>query len=83
MKAWVLAVLANAALAPAAFAGESENPCRPDVLERAAAAPAATTSACPTAARESSAEEPQTREARRRSGSRIPDAELIGPRLVL
>lgn len=85
MKAWILAAAANAALAPSAFAVE-EKPCRAEVLERAAAAEAASPppAACPNAAsRENAGSQAQSREARRRNGSRIPDAELIGPRLVL
>lgn len=83
MKAWILAAAANAVLAPSAFA--HDKPCRSDVVERAAVSESANPAAeCPSASvRQGESEQAQNREARRRSGSRIPDAELIGPRLVL
>lgn len=84
MKAWILAAAANAALVPAAFAHE-DKPCRLEMLERAATTDAATGAVeCASAtSREGARTQAQSHDARRRSGSRIPDTELIGPRLVL
>ncbi len=91
MKMWVIAGLFSAATVPAAFAVESTTECQVDDTRRAAvqqraepAAPAAPTVARPTVAqREAAPAETPRLETRRRSGKRIPDAELIGLRGAL
>jgi len=97
MKIWVLAGAITAATAPFAAAAESTVECQLDTERRAIVqrieaptAPAApTTTARPTVApREvapATSEQPirQAANDRRRSGKRIPDAELIGPRGAL
>jgi hypothetical protein len=88
MKVWVLAGLFTVAMAPVAFAGEDTTECQLDETRRAAEqraeAPAAPTAARPTVAQRDVIE-PIVRPPvdRRRSGKRIPDALLIGPRGAL
>jgi hypothetical protein len=85
MKAWLLAGLATVVMAPSAFAAESTEACRA-TQERAEAPPVIPPSVAaavrPTAQRDV-AEAPARAEPRRRTGKRIPDAELIGPRSTL
>ncbi len=80
MKVLILASLLSAAAVPMAVAAENTAECQIDETRRAAqqraAPPAAPTVARPTTA----AQEARTANVRRRSGKRIPDAELIGPR---
>jgi hypothetical protein len=92
MKVWMLAALFTAAMAPAAWADESTAECQLDESRRAppprteTAAPAAlATTVRPAVAPRETAEQMATRAeaSRRRSGKRIPDAELIGPRGAL
>lgn len=91
MKMWVLAGLFSVATVPAAFAVESTTECQVDDTRRvveqrieAPPAPAAPTIARPTVAqRDATLAETPRLETRRRSGKRIPDAELIGPRGAL
>lgn len=90
MKALLVAGLMSA-LSPDAAAETVQPECRSVSANRTGASTSiepsssAPDTACPNRAR--SEEAPQAAQApsdsRRRSGSRIPDAELIGPRLVL
>lgn len=91
MKAWMLAGLMTVAMAPMAYAAESAVACQVDDIRRAtqerAEAPPPAPSA-PGAARAAVAQRDATESAarsepRRRTGKRIPDAELIGPRSTL
>jgi hypothetical protein len=91
MKAWILAGLATVVMAPSAFAAESTEACQVDDARRAtqeraeappAIPPSVTAAVRPTAQRDV-AEAPARAEPRRRTGKRIPDAELIGPRSTL
>lgn len=89
MKFWVLVGFFSAAAIPMAAASESSADCqvddtRPAVQQRADAPPPAppANAARPTLAQ--GAETPARPElSRRRTGKRIPDAELIGPRGTL
>ncbi len=98
MKVWVLAGLFTVVTAPFAAAAESDAACQLDESRRAvtqrldgAPPPAPQTTARPTVAprdiatAEQTAADQSARQAaeRRRSGKRIPDAELIGPRGAL
>jgi hypothetical protein len=89
MKVWILAGLFTAAMAPLASASESTLECQLDdtrraTAPRAEAPPTPAPTARPTVAPRETAEQATPREtARRRSGKRIPDAELIGPRGAL
>jgi hypothetical protein len=87
MKVWVLAGLFTVAMAPAAFAGEDSTECLLDetrrVAEQRAAAQPAPTVARPTVAERTDVEPVRPPADRRRSGKRIPDAQLIGPRGAL
>ena len=92
MKVWILAGLFTAAMTPLAAASETTMECQLDDTRRAAAparseappTPAPAT-ARPTVAPRETAEQatPRAEAPRRRSGKRIPDAELIGPRGAL
>jgi hypothetical protein len=88
MKVWILAGLFTAAFAPLAAAAESTAECQLDDARRAAQtradapAPSAAT-ARPTVATRAEGAAPRSGAARRRSGKRVPDAELIGPRGAL
>lgn len=89
MKVWVLAGLFTVATIPFAAAAEDATECQVDETRRATqtrtdappAPPPQVVVVRPTAERE--AEPPAARDARRRNGKRIPDAELIGPRVPL
>lgn len=91
MKVSVLAILITAATCPVAMAVETTGlDCQVDdtrraVEEQRAAPPATPTAARPTVAQREAPEQAATRAPaeRRRSGKRIPDAELIGPRGAL
>ena len=91
MKFLVLVGLFSAAAIPMASASESTEACQVDDTRRVAEAPEAPeapTVPIPPAGRPNVAQrdaEPQVRQdaVRRRSGKRIPDAELIGPRRAL
>lgn len=92
MKVWILAGLFTAALTPLAFASETTAECQLDDARRDAPPPRAEapptpapSTARPTVARRETAEQaaPRVEAPRRRSGKRIPDAELIGPRGAL
>jgi len=93
MKVWVLAGLFTVAMAPFAVAAETDVECQLDESRRTVeqridgAPPPAPQTARPTVAqRQVSQAEQLTRPTapdRRRSGKRIPDAELIGPRGAL
>jgi hypothetical protein len=90
MKVWVLAGLFTIAMAPVAMAGEDSTECQLDETRRAAeqrasptpVAPAASV-ARPTVAQRDVIEPVRPPVDRRRSGKRIPDAQLIGPRGAL
>lgn len=87
MKVLVLAGLITVAMTPLAFAGEDTTECQLDETRRAEQrpeAPATTAVARPTIAQRDVVE-PVIRPPaeRRRSGKRIPDAQLIGPRGAL
>jgi hypothetical protein len=99
MKIWVMAGLFTAAAIPFAGAAEASAECQVDDTRRmphvriddGAPGGSAATTATPTAQRDVNADR-TAREAaeraaamaeRRRSGKRIPDAELIGPRGAL
>lgn len=90
MKAWMWAGLFTVAMAPMAAAAENDVECQLDETRRvtqeradAAPAPASVTGiARPAVAQRDVAEAPRA-EPRRRTGKRIPDAELIGPRSTL
>jgi hypothetical protein len=88
MKVWVLAGLFTVAMAPVAMAGEDVTECQLDETrrvaeQRAAAPPAPPTVARPTVAERDVIEPARPPADRRRSGKRIPDAQLIGPRGAL
>lgn len=89
MKVWILAGLFTVATAPIAAAAENLAECQLDDTRRAAAESADAPAAAPVAtARATVAQRaPETTQRqpveRRRSGKRIPDAELIGPRGAL
>lgn len=98
MKTWVLAGLFTVVTAPFAVAAETTTECQLDPDRRsveqrldAPAPPAAPTTGRPTVTQREVTPPPataadQVRQAaneRRRSGKRIPDAELIGPRGAL
>jgi len=90
MKAWMLAGLVTIAMAPMAYAAEDTDACQVDEVRRASAqeridappAPSTAIVARPTVAQRD-VTEAQRAEPRRRTGKRIPDAELIGPRSTL
>ena len=89
MKTWMLAGLFTVALAPMAYAAEDVSACQVDDVRRATQeridappAPSSATVARPTVAQRD-VTEAQRAEPRRRTGKRIPDAELIGPRSTL
>lgn len=91
MKTWMAAGLFTAAMAPMAYAAESAEACQVDDARRAAQERAETppvpssvaAMARPTIAQRDVTEAPARTEPRRRTGKRIPDAELIGPRSTL
>lgn len=87
MKVWVLAGLFTVAMAPVAMAGEDVTECQLDetrrTAEQRAAAPPAPNVARPTVAQRDVIEPVRPPVERRRSGKRIPDAQLIGPRGAL
>ena len=89
MKTWMLAGLFTVAMAPMAYAAEDTDACQVDEMRRATQeridappAPSTTIVARPAVAQRDVAEA-QRAEPRRRTGKRIPDAELIGPRSTL
>lgn len=89
MKVWVLAGLFTAAMAPIAAAAEDVSECQLDESRRAAAErvdqpPASPASVARATVAQRAPETTQRQPVeRRRSGKRIPDAELIGPRGAL
>lgn len=96
MKVWILAGLFTVVTAPFAMAAETDVECQLDESRRAvtqrldgAPPPARTNTARPTVAPRDVAAAEQVDQGvrptpdRRRSGKRIPDAELIGPRGAL
>jgi hypothetical protein len=89
MKVWILAGLFTVATAPIAAAAEDFSECQLDESRRPAAERVDAQAAAPAAtARATVAQRaPETTQRqpveRRRSGKRIPDAELIGPRGAL
>ncbi len=90
MKAWMLAGLFTLATVSMASAAESTEACQVDDVRRAAQERAETPSVPPSVAAiarptvaQRDVTEPARAEPRRRTGKRIPDAELIGPRSTL
>lgn len=85
MKVLILAGLLSAAAIPMAAAVENTTECQVDDARRTAQqraeTPAAPRAVRPTAVhRAEAAQDARAASERRRSGKRIPDAELIGPR---
>lgn len=88
MKVWVLAGLFTALMSPMAAASEDTIECQIDDTRRAEqtrmdAPPPQSPARAAATVRETAEQAPRQEVQRRRSGKRIPDAELIGPRLVL
>lgn len=90
MRLWILAGLFSLAAAPVAAAAEATAECQLDESRRAQqqraeqpAQPPASIARPTMAQRDVAAEPPRTLAERRRTGKRIPDAELIGPRGAL
>ena len=90
MKVWVLAGVLSAVAFPTAAAADTIGPCQTEEVRSVIApdrAEMTSVSAAPAAARPAATqrEASDTRgdPTRRRSGKRVPDAELIGPRGAL
>jgi len=90
MKVWILAGIFSAATVPFAAAAENTVECQLDdarriVEQRSETPPPAPTPGQPAVAQRGDGDEatPRPSADRRRSGKRIPDAELIGPRGAL
>lgn len=90
MKTWMLAGLLTVAMAPLGYAAENTEACQVDEMRRATQERAEAPPAQPNVAAVARATvaqrdvtEAQRAEPRRRTGKRIPDAELIGPRSTL
>lgn len=83
MKTLLLATVLSAAFAPAAFASQDGCPAEERRRAEQPASSRETRIATQTECEARAGEAERTEAARRRSGKRIPDAELIGTRAVL